>query len=361
MGCAPRMSSTRAPSRRRPVAAASVEGDPDATSATAPVTCRHGGRMPRTFPARLGLAVLTAVAALALAGCSGGAGAARRWDARAVGQSIAGLPFTPVLVNSNLGVGQTRLALALLRQDQTLVNEATISLRLYRLADDPEKDPTTATAAGTFPMTARSLDVGDGRTASLQTMFTTMVNLDRAGRWGAELDVDADGRRSSGLRVTMIVQAHTSEPAVGDAAPRTKQRTLADTPNIAELDSSTHPNPGLHQRTVADAIATGRPVVVAFATPAFCQTRFCGPVLDAVVLPAWKTYADRVEFVHIEPFDLAAARRGSLIGVPAADEWRLKAEPFLAVIDRRGNVAAKFEGIIAPVELTEAIDAVLTK
>ena len=314
--------------------------------------------MPRSLPRRRPLPVAMLFAAVALVACSAGE-SVPRWDAKSVGESIAGLPFTPVVVNSNLGVERTRLALALLATDQTLVPDAEVTLRLYRLADNPEQDPSVATAAGTFVLSARSLDTGDGRPGSLQTMYTAMVDFDQAGSWGADLDVKTNGRRYDGLRVTMAVQPHTSEPAVGDDAPRSRQKTLADTPNIAELDSATPPNPGLHDVTVADAIAGGKPTLVAFVTPAFCQTRFCGPVLNNAVLPAWRTYGDRVQFIHIEPYDLAAARRGAILLAPATEEWRLRAEPFIAVVDRHGKIATKLEGIIALDEVTEALDAVL--
>jgi hypothetical protein len=62
--------------------------------------------------------------------------------------------------------------------------------------------------------------------------------------------------------------------------------------------------------TVAEAIQSKKPTVVTFATPAFCQTRFCGPVVDEVVLPLAKDYAGRANFIHIEPYNLAEARQG---------------------------------------------------
>ena len=56
--------------------------------------------------------------------------------------------------------------------------------------------------------------------------------------------------------------------------------------------------------TVAEAIDTKKPTLIAFATPAFCQTRFCGPVIEEVVAPLAKDYRGRANFVHIEPYRL---------------------------------------------------------
>ena len=101
--------------------------------------------------------------------------------------------------------------------------------------------------------------------------------------------------------------------------------------------------------------------MIAFATPAFCQTQFCGPVMETVVIPAWQRYRDRVQFIHVEPWDLTKARNGSLVPVDAVQQWGLLSEPFVFVIDADGKVAAKFEGIVGADELDAAIEQVLAK
>lgn len=343
--------------------------------------------------------VVAAGAAFALA--CGAASDTGRWDSRSVGESIAGLPFTPLIVNSNVGRGPTRLAFALLLRDQTLVLEGEVTARIYRLDDSPEDQPTTATLLGTYATTARTIDTADhgvmrlaprdrddargshaqadvalrprdrdhdraplpAHDGSLSTMFTTMVDFPEAGVWGADLDVTTGGETYPHLRMTFTVREHTAEPAVGDEAPRTMQPIVtADSTaeELAALDSSPTPHRALHDITVGEAIASGQPALVAFVTPAFCQTRFCGPVLNNVVLPVEQQYGDRVHVIHIEPYDLALARgEGRLESVPAAVEWRLESEPFIAVLDRGGRVTAKFEGIIDLDEVTAALDAAL--
>jgi hypothetical protein len=125
------------------------------------------------------------------------------------------------------------------------------------------------------------------------------------------------------------------------------------------IDSSTPPRPELHQLTVAEAIANGRPSVVAFATPAFCQTRFCGPVVDAVVMPLYERYGDRVNFLHIEPYQLEEARKGRLVVIPEMQEWGLPSEPWIFVLDATGHVIAKFEGIMSKEEVEPALQRAL--
>lgn len=350
-------------------------------------------RRARSFPAMAVLA-LSAVTLLVAAACNGGADSSKppKWDSESVGKSIKSVPFTPVIVNSNVGRGQTRLALALLKQDQTLVLEGEVTAKIFRIAEDPEKSPDEATLVGEYKMTARTIDVADhdgkgarmdrderGRTlvdvalrdtstpdaalpahdGALSTIFTTMVDFKDSARFGAQLQVKTGSKTYRNLLLTFVVLDKTAEPSVGDAAPKTKQKIAKDVSDLSEIDSSTKPNPELHNITVADAIASGKPSVVAFVTPAFCQTRFCGPVLTNTVLPLQKQYTGKINIMHIEPYDLAAARKGQLIAVPAAQEWNLRAEPFIAVLDTQGRVTAKFEGIIDLSEVKAAVDAAL--
>jgi len=305
---------------------------------------------------------------LLLAGCGDG-NDGPRWDARAVSASQAAAGVTPVLVNSNVGVGETRLAFGFFRTDQSLLAEAAVTAHLFRLGDDPEAQPSAGEAAGELALKPVALVQGvdhlhaDGvvhaHTGLVATIYVATATLDTPGWWGAALDVRGGDVAVEGMRLTFFVQDHTSEPAVGDPAPATRQRTLADAP-IEDLDSTLPPNPGLHERTIADALAERRPLVVAFATPAFCQTQFCGPVMESVVIPAWERYRERVDFIHIEPWDLPKAREGSLAPVDAVREWGLLSEPFVFVIDGDGKIAAKFEGIVGADELDAAIEQVLS-
>jgi hypothetical protein len=150
-------------------------------------------------------------------------------------------------------------------------------------------------------------------------------------------------------------------PGIGDAAIPSEQLTLRDVDGDLEaVSTATTPEAAMLDETIAEALATGKPVVIAFVTPAYCQTRFCGPVLETVVTPAWQTYGERVEFVHVEPYDLSRLRQtGTFDPVPAVREWGLETEPFIYVIGADGTVTAAIEGITDLAELVNAIEAVL--
>ena len=320
-------------------------------------------RAPAPRPAlRALIAALAAVAALALASCGGEADApAGGGDWSRPIEFRQGQPVTATLVNSRLAVGASRLIFGLVAGDGSMIHDASaVELRLYALDDD---SGTLVREAGLRPSSFVSEFDHVHEDGSIHvhrepivTVWRETVDLTRAGWWGAELAVTAGGARHEGLRIRFFVVEEGAEPAVGDPAPRTRQPVLADGRDIASLSTAQPPNPGMHELTVAEALALGRPVVVAFVTPAFCRTRYCGPVLEQVVTPLAERYAGRVEFVHIEPYDLDRLRaEGAFVTVPAMEEWGLSTEPWVFVVDAEGRIAAKFEGVLSEEELEEVL------
>ena len=311
---------------------------------------------PRHGPALA--AVVVALAVLTVA-CGGG-NDEDAWSARAISESLEGAPAQPILVNSSLALGPNRLSFGLFDRDGALVGDASATVRLYTLEGDTgtfvsehELRPVTLADEGSIHAHADGTRHEHGDL--LATLFVASAELTRTGWWGAELSVVVGGERADGLRLRLWVSERTGEPMLGEPAPRSTQRVLRDVQDIAEIDTANPPMPELHRLTVAEALDTGRPLVIAFATPAFCQTRFCGPVIEQVVRPLYERYGEQAEFLHIEPFDIAEARNGRLVPIPAIEEWGLTTEPWVFVIDRSGRVAAKFEGIISFEEVEAAL------
>ena len=324
---------------------------------------------PPRRPAPRALAAL-ALLALAAAACGGGDGApaaARDFSARAVGEAFDPEAQAQVL-NSALGAGPNRLAFGLFRSDGSLILDAAGSVRLYRLdgsgAGTFAAEHELQRAAVAHPAAHRQAagggeGGGHAHAGEFAAIFYAHAVFDRPGDWGAELAVEIGGESRRLLAQPFNVLARTPEPQVGDPLPASAHLTLRDVDDIAAVSSAPEPIPAMHELTVAEALATGQPVLVAVATPAFCRTRFCGPMLEEVVAPLWEEFGGAVRFVHVEPFDLAEARsNGRLAPVSMMAEWRLQTEPWIFVADRAGLVAAKFEGVAAVGEVREALEAV---
>ena len=141
----------------------------------------------------------------------------------------------------------------------------------------------------------------------------------------------------------------------GDDAPRSDTRTSAGQ-DLSQITSDPDPDPSFYELSVAEAIASG-PSVIVFATPAWCISESCGPLLEQVksLAPGYPG----VGFVHVEIYgNLQVQSFDDLELVPAVVEWGLPSEPWVFVIDRDGVVTASFEGAASDLELETAIGAV---
>ena len=143
-------------------------------------------------------------------------------------------------------------------------------------------------------------------------------------------------------------------PQRGDPAPPSITLTSDDAAALSDITTDPNPDPDLYDLSIDDAISNGRPSVIVFATPAFCQTAICGPTID-IVKAATGDNAD-IDVVHVEPFDLDAARAGSLEPIVTMTEWGLATEPWVFVVDDEGKITSSFEGILGREELAGAID-----
>ena len=106
-----------------------------------------------------------------------------------------------------------------------------------------------------------------------------------------------------------------------------------------------------------------------FATPAFCQTGYCGPTVNLVKSVAID-YEDDIGFVNVEPYELHMTENGlqpvldedgQLVPVQAVLDYGIPVEPYLFVVDAEGDVFAKYEGVVGADELRAAIEDVLAQ
>ncbi len=155
----------------------------------------------------------------------------------------------------------------------------------------------------------------------------------------------------------VIVRANSFSPAIGEAAPRSQTPTLGSTHgNLEALTTATHPDRALYTTSVARALAAHRPFVLAFATPKFCTSRTCGPVVDVVAYAQRKLAGTPVRFIHVEVYTDNDPAKGYNRWMK---EWQLQSEPWVFLVGRDGRVAAKFEGSVSAPELLRAIRGTL--
>jgi hypothetical protein len=265
------------------------------------------------------------------------------------------LAILPILVSSELAKGPTRFLFALTDRGNQLVAAPDVAVHLLFYDVDAGRDTVAFEADGRF------LWAIEGQ----RGLYVANVDFPSAGRWGTRFNATFPDGSIETVRADYDVLETTGTPAIGAPAPSVETPTVSGIgADLATVSSDPDPEPRFYQTSIAGALAAGEPFVVAFATPAFCQTATCGPTLETVKVVA-RDYPD-LAFINVEPY-VMEVREGSLQPVLSAEgqlqpapwttAWDLHTEPFIAVVDAVGLVRAKFEGVIAPDELVAAIEA----
>ena len=157
-----------------------------------------------------------------------------------------------------------------------------------------------------------------------------------------------DGTKRAG-QADFGVEADAETPGPGHPAVASATLTAATAEEAAAIGTA-DPADDMHALSLDAALASGKPTVVLFATPALCSRRTCGPSLEATQ-ELKRRYGDRANFVHVEIFP----ERDDAKPVAAIEEWSLPSEPWRFLIDEQGNVVARYEGGIGLTELNPAV------
>jgi hypothetical protein len=142
-------------------------------------------------------------------------------------------------------------------------------------------------------------------------------------------------------------------PRVGERAPLIHTPTPSDVGG--DLSKITTRVPPDTQNRVDYAEALGKePIFLLFATPQFCQSRVCGPVVD-VAEQVKDQYDDKAAFIHMEIYKDNDPSKGVR---PQVRAFHLPSEPWLFAIDRQGVIRAEIEGAFGVDRLTRIVEQV---
>ena len=205
-------------------------------------------------------------------------------------------------------------------------------------------------------------EVATGLTAQLYTeglprpYYAFEFTPETAGFYDIVLDTDA------GEVITQVQIVEADDAIVsamvgpGDPLPQLMTPTVDDARGVTPI-CTREPVCDLHDRTAAEVLGAGEPMVLLVATPAFCQTVICGPVLDVLlgVLPD----VPGVTAVHAEvftdpennPTPPTAADYAPVIG-----ELGLAFEPVLYTVGADGVVRERLDYIFGEAEIRRALE-----
>jgi hypothetical protein len=274
--------------------------------------------------------------------------------------------------------GENRYPFGVFQPDRSQVGDAEVALYAARVphaltAGDgvastrEEKGAVARARAEALEQSARGPYPAEIESLATQPAFraqTTSSDPDAATVvYTADVDFPSNGewrivaliKQGDEVAATLLPSASVGEfkriPKVGEKAPRIHTPTAADAGG--DLSQITTRIPPDTQNRVDYAEALGKePIVLLFATPQFCQSRVCGPVVD-VAEQVKEEYGDKAAFIHMEIYNDNDPNEGV---TPQVRAFHLPSEPWLFAIDRRGVIRAEIEGAFGVHDLTGALN-----
>ncbi|HYI35400.1 MAG TPA: thioredoxin family protein [Thermoleophilaceae bacterium] len=273
------------------------------------------------------------------------------------GQSVAALRKEasgagPVLAptQSQLTPGQNRYGFALFDRARAQIADVPVALYVAPAGGKTSGPVVAKWESLKVPAQFQSQSTADDPDAA-KAIYAAQLKFPKAGRYQVVAVAKLDGRLVSSA-VQADVTANGKVPAVGDPAPKIDTPTVASAGgDVKKIDTRLPPS-SLHAENFRDVVGK-KPVVLLFATPALCQTRVCGPVVDVAEQVKAKRGKD-VEFIQMEIFNDNQVDKGYR---PQVRAYNLPTEPWVFAIDKNGKVAARIEGPYSAAELERAVDA----
>ena len=134
---------------------------------------------------------------------------------------------------------------------------------------------------------------------------------------------------------------------MGEVAPRVRTKTLADVDgDVSRITTYRQPDERMYQYSVDQALASGKPVLLEFATPAHCTP--CDRQLQ-MIKSLLQKYQGQMIFIHMDQYDNPGAYKA----------YHVPGDPWTFVIDRGGVVRFQQAGSMLYNELESAVQSAL--
>jgi hypothetical protein len=219
------------------------------------------------------------------------------------------------------------------------------------------KDEKSGPVIGPLPAQETSLEVkpayraaGEDPDQAKNVYVVPKVKFDKKGAWvGIAMLKGSQGLEATRVSAPPVV-GHNEVAQVGEKAPLIHTPTAADVGGgLSKIDTRV-PHDQMHAVDYADVFGK-EPIVLVFATPALCQSRVCGPVVDVAQQVA-DEYKGKADFIHMEVYNDNEISKGIR---PQLEAFNLETEPWTFLIDRKGIIRDRIEGAYGVPELEQAM------
>ncbi|MBS1879285.1 MAG: hypothetical protein JST31_07220 [Actinobacteria bacterium] len=190
-----------------------------------------------------------------------------------------------------------------------------------------------------------------------RVVYSAQVPLPKKGQWRLEALIKEGNEVGAASLPTAAAGEFNAVPAVGTVPPRIHTPTAQDVGG--DLSKITTRIPPDTQNEVDFADALGKePILLLFASPKFCQSRVCSPVVD-VAEQAKAKFGNEAKFIHMEIYN--DKNPSNVIPLQQVRAFHLPSEPWLFAMDREGVVKAAIEGGFGSELMDEAVEKAVGK
>jgi hypothetical protein len=184
-------------------------------------------------------------------------------------------------------------------------------------------------------------------------IYTANLDFTSNGEWRIGALIKDGNKLTATLLPSAVLGRIKGVPRVGERPPAIHTPTRQEVGGDLSKLTTRVPPEVMNKADFHDVLGK-KPIVLLFATPQFCQSRVCGPVVD-VAAQVQRDFGDKAEFIHMEIYKDNDPAKGVR---PQVRAFRLPSEPWLFVIDRKGVIRTAIEGAFNVEELTKAVKAV---
>jgi hypothetical protein len=315
------------------------------------------------------LASLAAVAAVGVTGCGGGTGETRpappsKDFPQAQGRTISQLLHGSGAVPSELVVapasqvfdeGDERYPFGVFTAGQEQVDDVEVALYFAKDGKSKVIGPLPAKLETLQTKPAYRSQNGSGPGEAKSVYVVPRVDFPADGPYLAIAMIKGPSGKLEASRLpSPVVGEYPAVPKVGERPPKIDTLTAADVGNDLEKIDTRVPPDQMHKVNFAEVLGR-KPIVLVFATPALCQSRVCGPVVDVAQQVADK-YEPEADFIHQEVYVENEINKGLR---PQLKAFHLPTEPWTYLIGKEGVIKDRLSGAYGVDELEEAMQSIL--
>jgi hypothetical protein len=249
--------------------------------------------------------------------------------------------------------GDSRIAFGMIGQDGKAIYGPT-AVYIAPTPNDPAQGPIVAPADVLLTQARYRSKQAATEADPFAAIYAAEVRFEKPGTWAVLLATRQNGRLvGAPVQLPVTTKADDKVPDVGEKAPDVHTDTLESVKGDESLLDTRDPPSDMHADLAE--VRGSKPVALLFATPQLCTSRVCGPVTD-IALQLKAKYGKDMEFIHQEVWvdnDTSKGLRAPL------EAFKLQTEPWLFVLDRKGEITARLEGSFGLREFEEAIKTAL--